>query len=495
MSILAAWVLYPAVLLALCIGLGLLVDSLCGRRLPGSLLAPVGLAAIVVVGQFTTLSDAAADLTVPVVTALAVLGVGLSLPWRFGRPDPLPAAAALAVFAVFAAPVVLSGQPTFAGFIMLDDTATWLAMTDRVMEHGRDLSGLEPSTYRATLEANIPGGYPIGAFVPFGTAQKLIGGDVAWVFQPYLSFLAAMLSLALWEILRVIDRPRLRAAAAFIAAQPALLYGYAMWGGVKEMVAAALIALAAALAPGAVREGGGPRDVVPLVIAAAALVGVLSPAGMVWLSPLLLGLAAIAWRQLGLRGALGRAVAFAGMFAVLVIPAVISGLVPPTTKPLVGSGGEGNLHGPLNLFQVLGIWPSGDFRDPPDAFIVTTLLVALAVAAVLLGLWAASRRRAIALLLLASTLAACAAIVVLGSPWAAAKALATASPVALSWRRSVLLRRCASTVSPAASSWCSLPAACCGPMCSPTAASASLPTASCASSSGSATSLPARARR
>ena len=51
------------------------------------------------------------------------------------------------MFAVFAAPVVLSGEPTVAGFIKLDDTATWLAFTDRIMEHGRDLDGLAPSTY------------------------------------------------------------------------------------------------------------------------------------------------------------------------------------------------------------------------------------------------------------------------------------------------------------------------------------------------------------
>ncbi|MEX2448678.1 MAG: hypothetical protein WD404_08045, partial [Solirubrobacterales bacterium] len=63
MSLFVAWVVYPLVLLALCLGLGLLVDVLSGWRLPGALLAPVGLAAIVVVGQFTTLAEATAELT------------------------------------------------------------------------------------------------------------------------------------------------------------------------------------------------------------------------------------------------------------------------------------------------------------------------------------------------------------------------------------------------------------------------------------------------
>ena len=75
-------------------------------------------------------------------------------------------------------------------------------MTDRVMEHGRSLAGLEPSSYRATLEFNLAGGYPIGVFLPFGAAQKLVGG------RPRLGLPAlhrpssrAMLSLSLWEIL------------------------------------------------------------------------------------------------------------------------------------------------------------------------------------------------------------------------------------------------------------------------------------------------------
>jgi len=454
MSFLVAWIVYPLVLLALCVGLGLLVDAVAGRRLPGVLVAPAGLAAIVVVGQFTTLSDATAELTAPALLLLAVLGAGLSIPWRFGRPDPWPAGIALAVFAVFAAPVALSGEPTFAGYIKLDDTATWMALTDRVMEHGRSLEGLEPSTYRATLEFNLAGGYPVGVFIPFGAAQKLVGGDLAWVFQPYLSFLAAMLALCLWRIAGAVGsvavRPGLRGLAVFLAAQPALLFGYAMWGGVKELAAAALVALCAALAPNALRRSGVPfvshgdirnsgravgrmlRDLAPLALAAAALVGVLSLGGLVWLGPMLLSLTVIAWRRFGPRPAAIRAALFAALAVVLMAPVLATGIVPPTSKPLVGSNGEGNLRGPLSAFQALGVWPSGDFRFHPDAGIATAVLVALALGAAALGLWVAWRRRAERPLFYASALLALAAIVVLGSPWAAGKALATASPIALS---------------------------------------------------------------
>jgi hypothetical protein len=453
MSLFAAWVVYPLVLLALCAGLGLLVDALCGRRLPGALVAPVGLAAIVVLGQFTTAVDATAQLTVPLLVLLAVLGAGLSLPWRFGRPDPWPVAAALAVFAVFGAPVFLSGHPTFAGYIKLDDTATWLALTDRAMSHGRDLAGLEPSSYQATLAANLPGGYPVGVFVPFGAAQKLVGGDLAWVFQPYLSFLAAMLSLCLWRIAGgVLRRPAARALVAFLAAQPALLFGYAMWGGIKELAAAALLALAAALAPLAVRYAAGVarfdptpvgqeretapwgsrlRDVAPLALASAALVGVLSLGGLVWVGPMLVALALVAHRALGPRAALRQAVAYAAALLVFVLPTLLAGGFDPFQSGLTSESELGNLIGPLSGWQLVGIWPSGDFRVAPTATVATVVLIALAVFAALVGLAVAWRRRAPAPLLFATGLLSCAAVVAVGSPWVGAKALATAAPVVL----------------------------------------------------------------
>jgi hypothetical protein len=433
-SFFAAWILCPLVLIGLCAGLGLLVDTLTGRRLPGVLIAPVGLAALILVGQFTTLSDSTAELTVPLLLVLTIIGGGLSLPWRFGRPDPWPVAVAIAVFLVFGAPIFLSGDPTFPGFIMLDDTATWFALTDRVMEHGRSLEGLGPSTYRATLDFNLAAGYPIGVFIPFGSAQKLVGGDLAWVFQPYVSFLAAMLSLGLWQILGgVLRRPGLRAFATFIAAQPALLIGYSLWGGVKEVAAAVFIALAAALAPAAVRAGATRQDAALLTLPAAALVGVISAGGMIWLAPILALLAPIAWLRLGPRPAAWQALAFVVPLVVLVIPVVSSGLVPPTSSPLTDPNAEGNLRGPLNALQVLGVWPSGDFRFDPDGTVVTVVLIALTIVAALAGLWAAwsGRRRNATLALYATSLLACAAIVLIGSPWAGAKALATASPVAL----------------------------------------------------------------
>lgn len=299
------------------------------------------------------------------------------------------------------------------------------------MEHGHSLAGLEPSSYRATLEFNLAGGYPVGTFVPFGAAQKLVGGDLAWVFQPYVAFLAAMLALPLWQMLGGLPvSPRLRAFAAFIAAQPALLFGYSLWGGVKEVAAAAGVALVAALAPAVVRSGARARDAVPLAIACGSIAAQLSLGGLAWIGPALLALAAIAWQRLG-RDTLRLAIPFAVLLAVLAIPAVVHGLLPPSAEPLTDPHSLGNLVAPLKAVQVLGIWPSGDFRFDPEPTVITAVLVALGIASAVFGLWLAWRRQSLALLLYTTSLLACAALVLIGSPWNGGKALATASPVVL----------------------------------------------------------------
>ena len=96
------------------------------------------------------------------------------------------------------------------------------------------------------------------------------------MFQPYIAFLAALLALALFALARPLVRSVWAACfVAFVAAQPALLYAYSQWSGVKEIAAACLIAGACALATG---KGAtkGLRSGLPAATAAAALAGVLS---------------------------------------------------------------------------------------------------------------------------------------------------------------------------------------------------------------------------
>src|SRR5712691_1998871 len=180
MSLVVPWLVFPLVLGLLSLGCGFLVECAGGIGIPSALLLPVGFAAILVVTLFTTSNDVTARLTTPLVIALAVAGLALSLPWRTRRFDSWALASAAGAYVVFGLPVLMSGTATFAGYIKLDDTSSWLGITDRLMEHGRNLAGLAPSTYQAMLDYYLHGyGYPVGAFPPLGIGHALVGTDSA----------------------------------------------------------------------------------------------------------------------------------------------------------------------------------------------------------------------------------------------------------------------------------------------------------------------------
>jgi hypothetical protein len=428
------WVVLPALLTALAAGWGALVERAGGRPLELAVLIPAGFAAIVVVGSFFTLADATAELAAPVIAVGAVIGLAAMASRGRRRPSGWGLAAVAGTFGIYAAPIVLSGEATFAGYIRLDDTATWMAFTDQLSEHGRALGSLAPSTHEATVALNVGEGYPLGGFVALGTAAELLPLDVAWLIQPHMAWLAALLALALWGLARaLVPTAPARAAVAFVAAQPALLYGYYLWGGVKELAAAALIAALAGSLVAASARGFAMRALGAPAVVAAAVLAILSEGGVIWLLPpaavaLVVAARTLTPARLARRGAL----AFAGV-AVLSIPVLaVGGLRPPTSSPLDDAAARGNLIAPLEPAQVAGIWPAGDFRIGPASEVLTSVLIVLALVAAGAGLVFAWRRRAWGpIAYVAGVLASAAAIYAIGSPWVDAKALATASPAIL----------------------------------------------------------------
>jgi len=425
-TLLVPWIGFPLALGIVALGSALLLEQTAGRRIPGPLLLPTGLAVMTVVAGFTTSSDRTAGLTVPVLVWLAVLGLGLGRR-SLRRFDAYAAGCALVAYLVVAAPVLSSGEPTFTGYVKLDDTATFLALTDRVLEHGRNLDGLAPSSYEATLAVNLAQGYPTGALLPLGAGARLVGTDPAWVFQPYLAFLAAMLALSLYALTGSVLRSRSwRGFAAALASQPALLYGFALWGGVKELYAAAALALVAATVPLA---RGKPRTGLVPGAAAAATILALSPGAAVWLLPPLVGLLTVTRTKVRL-AAVGCAVAVAFAFPAFLTAARF--LRDDNRSSFRDDGELGNLLGPLRPAQLLGVWPTGDFRVDPSEMSTTIVVLAVALVACGIGLFYAFRERASALLIYtASSILGVIALSVLGSPWLEAKAFAISSPAIL----------------------------------------------------------------
>jgi hypothetical protein len=85
---------------------------------------------------------------------------------------------------------------------------------------------------------------------------------------------------------------------------------------------------------------------------------------------------------------------------------------------------------PLNLLQIFGVWPAGDFRSWPSEHAATEILVAVVAAASIAVLVISIRRRFWTLPLLSATVVSIALVLDWSStPWLAGKAYAIASPV------------------------------------------------------------------
>jgi hypothetical protein len=446
-----AWVAFPVVLVLLGASWGSLVQELSGAPLCESvLLVPVGLAAVIVAAGILTTNSLTAPLAAPAVGIVALAGLvrarrSLSA-WRPGWP----ALAAVGVLLAYGAPVIATGTATWTGFIKLDDTSTWLAITAQMFSHGRSTSGLAPSVYQTVLAANLgSGAYPIGAFMVLGVGRALLHVDAAWVFQPYIACAGGALALCLYALSApLIASRRLRTFVVFIAAQPALLYGYSLWGGIKEMTAAFLIGLVAALAAHALRRPPtGPRSLLPLAVASAALIVTFGPGTAVWVVPAL-GLVVLAWlwalvRRRGSRRAVAGAVgSLAAVTLVLSVPVWIvlaqalradSGFVTGPSASLK-SVRLGNLHAPLSVFQLAGVWPLGDFRKPLGTTLETILLIGFVLVAGLAAIWASARFRRQAGLGLYAVVAVGGCLLIAfagGVPWVVGKSMAIASPAVL----------------------------------------------------------------
>lgn len=446
-----SWLPALAALLLVACGLSLLLERALAVGLPWTLRPGLGAAAIIVLAQFGTLSATTAPWTLPAIALLGLLGwvVGAlgagSNRRRWFTPEQRWGLFAGALtLALYALPFLVRGEATWAGYIKLDDTATFMAMADWAFEHGRIPPETAVGSYAVTIQDNLGAGYPIGSFTAAALMALVPGQDVAWTIQPGMAFGAACLVMALYELGRrtLIDRPALACAAAVCAGLSALLLGYYLWGGVKELAAAPLIALGPAIALIAVGPGAGLMT----GLVAAAVVGVLGLGAGIWLAPVFLLLMLDIRLRRGRREAIGFGLPAATLGAVLALPAIFTpaGLFSPLQGGLTADTELGNLAEPVGIEQAVGLWPALDFRQDPAAPALIGLLSVIICVAAAWAVWqgrpvrraeAAGNARsgtggALAALLFGG-LVATAITVAVASPWVGAKALATYSPFLL----------------------------------------------------------------
>ncbi len=135
--------------------------------------------------------------------------------------------------------------------------------------------------------------YPLGAFMLLGVGHGLTGIDPAWIIQPYFACCAAALALCIYALVEpLVPSPRLRALVAFLArAAGAALRLQPVGrdqgddGGVRGRARDRAGRPAAAASPA--RDARDVRALLPLAVAAGALIQTLEIGAGGWAAPAL----------------------------------------------------------------------------------------------------------------------------------------------------------------------------------------------------------------
>ena len=388
MTYLHSWILFPLVVGVLSLGAGLVVRRIAGRSLPAALVVPTGFALLMIVSVLLTWKEPTSGLAGPAVVVVGVAGLvigrrEIAVGARGWRRHVWAAVAGLLPYLAIVAPVLPTGNPGFTGFARIIDLAFQLDYTAWLQDAGQTTPPLGVSSYQDVVVRMVGVGYPGGGQAALGSFARMTGLDPIWAWQPFMGVMAGVLGVSLFVILRrAIPSPGLRALAAAVAAQPTVLYSYALEAGIKELAAAALIALVAALLASHRPGDGGLREAVPFGVALGAAFCALSIGVVPWLG--ILGLVVIAVELVAAQPAARPRVivnwAFAvGLALVLTVPGIVASvrLAPVATSG--GPGGLGNLAAPVPAWSTFGPWLTSDHRFPLSAAGTTAPTAVLAV--------------------------------------------------------------------------------------------------------------------
>lgn len=442
------WLVAPLVLFLLCFGLGLLLKVFIKKPTNIPIITASGFLLLIIIGSLMTSSGRTTPYTAYLIALLSGMGLIYGLVFRRSSIefDYLPIVGGLITFVVFGLPVMAYGRPSWAGWVQLDDTASFLAVTDRIMKAGQSVPGIVNSTFDRIIQVLLGGGglnygsvtnthfvYPIGTFVPFGVLSKVTTLEKAWLFQPYLSFAAGLAAMLCMSILAKQIRGRfVLLVATCVAMMASTIFSYVMWGGIKEIIIIVPIALMALTLFG---DSPGVRGRDRWLYAA------LCSAALYFIGGLAsFGFAAVLMLVWLLVHAKRKSQVHFFAIPTFILLAILGLWVAyrVTGRNLVGDllvpkiKDSGNLMRPLKIAQMLGIWPSQDFRlDPvykPATFLLILLAFIFAVAGVYLSLkssfWIIPS-------LVIAVIAVAAYAIIFGGVWLAGKAIAVASPIML----------------------------------------------------------------
>lgn len=357
-------------------GLGLLVERIVRARLPNGLLAPLGFCVATTLSLGCLQLGAGPAVVAGLLVTGTLVGCALARSELPARANPgWPGLAALAVYALYAAPVLLSGHWTWSGYNFLNDTAVQFLLIDHLRDAGLGVASLPDTTGGHVLGTYLGTGYPLGTHAYAATLSGLLGSGPEVIYQAFLASMAALAAMALAVLAsRTVFTVRAGALVGAVAMAANLTYNTGLQGSIKEIGVIAALAAAAALARELV---DGERPVALAILLGIALAGILSvysAAGLPYVGATLGTLALVVLLAHGRESLRPRWIA-----AGAVMCAVAALLAAPTVASIVdfyrvatavvdaaGPAGStlGQLGAPLPPLQVGGIWLDGAYQTP-----------------------------------------------------------------------------------------------------------------------------------
>jgi hypothetical protein len=410
-TLLQAWILAPLLVILASAGIGYGLGLVAGMDLRALTLPAGFLTGIVLSTVLFYVGVVGVPTAILFVLAAAA---GPLYAWRTGRGPRLPprgeraalawgALAGLGTFVAAMAPIVGSGRSGVLGYVFNDDSAVHIALTQAIADGASGPENVQHDSFGFTTDA-LDSGYPLGSYAWPVFTRVAAGIDPFHIWVPVCAVTMVMIALVAFSVLRGLGAPPAYAGiAAVIVPCGHLVYSYHAQGGLKELIMPVAVYGCAALFAQAIDEGVGGRTLIPAAIAAAAAVVNLGYAGAAWIGPIALaGGALIVWRVVrGRRVANVRnLVLFAVVGVLLALPAGIKSIdfFRGTEADFTDPAEVGNLFDAISLWQILGVWLTGDYRWKPTdnpGFVYTALVLALVLA--VLGLVHALRRRDAAL--------------------------------------------------------------------------------------------------
>jgi hypothetical protein len=398
----AAWVLTPLVLALASWGVGLLLERAAATRLEGGLVLPVGFAGSIVLLTLPFTVGLGAPFAFVLLVVAAAAGAFLARDHLRASLPQLPLAlAAVAAFLLYIAPVLMTGEATFAGYGFLGDNAVHFSLVDHVVDHGSRMTDIPATSYGEVLSRNLSG-YPLGPHFQAAVLTWLFGTDVAWLWQGYIAFAIALAVFPGAWLLRSLGLgPWASAAGGFAAVAAYLPFSYALQGGAKELVMVLFVLLGAVFAAELADGRTTLRRAALFGVAAAGAFGVYSTGGLPWFLAMggLAVTAALVFARHRAGAVLIAAAGTAVVFGVLAAPSIARAVsfYAPAKRLLESSAGAdvGNLIAKLPFWEAFGVWLVDDFRLQPaggDLTLTYGLVGVVAVLVALGGLYALRRR-------------------------------------------------------------------------------------------------------